>query len=122
MTIKLSSEYARMLIRVARAENGVDVTTLMHSFRQTPAVVAHFGRKLAADGLLTIEKSKIRATRDGRDVAARLAVEQFSRKSKVWRQVPSERRKHSLGPFTPYLPRQSEVDPALFEQAGLENE
>ena len=122
MTIKLSSEYARMLIRVARAEDGVDVTTLMHSFRQTPAVVAHFSRKLAAEGLLTVEKSKIRPTRDGRDAAARLAVEQSARKSKAWRQVPSERCKPSLDPFTPYLPRRSEVDPTLFEQARLENE
>jgi len=122
MTIKLSAEYARMLIRVARAEDGVDVTTLMHSFRQTPAVVAHFSRTLAAEGLLTVEKSKIRATRDGRDAAARHAAEQFAGKSKEWRQVPSERRKHRLDPFTPYLPRRSEVDPALFEQAGLENE
>ena len=122
MTTKLSSEYARMLIRVARSEDGVDVTTLMHSFRQTPAVVAHFSRKLAAVGLLAIERTKLRATREGRDFAARLAAEQFARKSTAGPQVPSKRTKHSLEPFTPYLPRRSEVDPALFEQARLENE
>ncbi|MFU1682292.1 hypothetical protein [Phaeobacter piscinae] len=118
MITKLPSEYVRMLIRVARAEDGVDVTTLMHTFRQTPAVVAHFSRKLAAIGFLTVERSKLRATREGRDAAARFAAEQAARHSKSWRKVPSQRTKYALNPFEPYLPKRSEVDPDLLFQAG----
>lgn len=119
MSTKLSSDHSRMLIRVAKAEEGLDVTTLMHSFRQTPAVVAHFSRKMVALGFITVERSKLRATREGREAAARVTAEQLARNSKTWRQIPSERCKQRLEPFRPYLPKRSEVDPVLFEQAGL---
>ncbi len=103
-----------MLVDLATAESGLDVTTLMLRHKQTPGLVFNFVREMVLRSFVTEKGTHLKITVLGREYVHTIISDLERSENLAWKQVPEGFRAPQTDAFQPYLPRRSEVDPEIF--------
>jgi hypothetical protein len=100
----------RVIVALAKAQNGLDVFSLYSKYQCSPAALLKVAKKLDERGFIQIRDSRLSMTTKGREWAMTTGGLSTPVEAKTWRAIPIEFQQPKLPINKPYVPRLSLVD------------